>query len=49
MNRILVALLVAVSSAGFAQTSPSEPVQRANWLPAPKEQGFSLVIRAYWR
>jgi hypothetical protein len=27
---------------------PTDPVQRANWLPAPREGGFSLYIRAYW-
>jgi hypothetical protein len=28
--------------------APSDPVQRANWLPAPKGADFSLFIRAYW-
>jgi hypothetical protein len=27
---------------------PSDPVQRANWLPAPKDADFSLYVRAYW-
>ena len=27
--------------------APSDPVQRANWLPAPKGD-FSLYVRAYW-
>jgi len=27
--------------------APTDPVQRANWLPAPKGD-FSLYIRAYW-
>jgi hypothetical protein len=27
---------------------PSDPKQRANWLPAPKDGDFSLYIRAYW-
>jgi hypothetical protein len=27
--------------------TPSEPAQRANWLPAPRE-AFSLYLRAYW-
>ena len=27
---------------------PSDPVQRANWLPAPKDGDFSLYLRAYW-
>jgi hypothetical protein len=26
---------------------PTDPIQRANWLPAPKGD-FSLYIRAYW-
>jgi hypothetical protein len=26
---------------------PIDPVQRANWLPAPKGD-FSLYVRAYW-
>ena len=26
---------------------PTDPVQRANWLPAPKGE-FSLYVRAYW-
>lgn len=28
--------------------APSDPVQRANWLPAPKGDDFSLFVRAYW-
>jgi len=33
----------------YVQTAePTDPVQRANWLPAPKDGGFSLYIRAYW-
>ena len=28
--------------------APTDPVQRANWLPAPKGGDFSLYIRAYW-
>lgn len=27
--------------------APADPVQRANWLPAPKGN-FSLYVRAYW-
>ncbi|MCB8821636.1 DUF1254 domain-containing protein [Microvirga rosea] len=27
---------------------PADPVQRANWLPAPKGGDFSLYVRAYW-
>jgi hypothetical protein len=27
---------------------PSDAVQRANWLPAPKGDDFSLFVRAYW-
>jgi hypothetical protein len=27
---------------------PSDPVRRANWLPAPKGGDFSLYVRAYW-
>ena len=27
---------------------PADPVQRANWLPAPRGEDFSLYIRAYW-
>ncbi len=27
---------------------PSDPVQRANWLPAPNDGDFSLYMRAYW-
>jgi hypothetical protein len=27
--------------------APSDPVRRANWLPAPREP-FSLYLRAYW-
>jgi hypothetical protein len=29
-------------------TEPADPVQRANWLPAPKGQDFSLFMRSYW-
>jgi hypothetical protein len=28
--------------------APSDPHQRANWLPAPKDGDFSLYVRAYW-
>ncbi len=28
--------------------APSDPVQKANWLPAPEGEAFSLYIRAYW-
>ena len=27
---------------------PRDPVQRANWLPAPRDADFSLYVRAYW-
>ncbi|HEY1141403.1 MAG TPA: DUF1254 domain-containing protein [Lysobacter sp.] len=27
---------------------PSDPVQRANWLPSPKGADFSLYVRTYW-
>jgi len=27
---------------------PTDPLERANWLPAPKRGNFSLYIRAYW-
>lgn len=33
----------------YVQASePSDPIERANWLPAPKDGNFSLYIRAYW-
>jgi hypothetical protein len=28
--------------------APTEPAQRANWLPAPKDADFSLYMRSYW-
>ena len=28
--------------------APTDPHQRANWLPAPKDGDFSLYVRAYW-
>lgn len=28
--------------------APTDSVQRANWLPAPKAANFSLFLRAYW-
>jgi hypothetical protein len=28
--------------------APTDPQQRANWLPAPKDSDFSLYVRAYW-
>ena len=28
--------------------APTDPVQRANWLPAPAGEEFSLYVRAYW-
>ena len=27
---------------------PSDPMQRANWLPSPKKGDFSLYVRSYW-
>jgi hypothetical protein len=30
------------------QADPPPEVQRANWLPAPKDRDFSLYVRAYW-
>jgi hypothetical protein len=27
--------------------APTDPTQRSNWLPAPKDQDFSLYVRAY--
>jgi hypothetical protein len=33
----------------YVQTDePADPVQRANWLPAPEAQDFTLVLRACW-
>src|SRR5262245_28303333 len=29
-------------------TEPTDPVQRSNWLPAPKGDDFSLYVRSYW-
>ena len=28
--------------------APTDQKQRANWLLAPKDGGFSLYVRAYW-
>lgn len=28
--------------------APADAKQRANWLPSPKDGGFSLYVRAYW-
>jgi hypothetical protein len=28
--------------------APKDPAQRANWLPSPKNDDFSLYVRAYW-
>ena len=28
--------------------APSDPAQRAIWVPAPKGDDFSLFVRAYW-
>jgi hypothetical protein len=28
--------------------APTDPAQRANWLPSPSGEDFSLYIRAYW-
>lgn len=32
----------------YVQAEPPADAQRSNWLPAPKDQDFSLFIRAYW-
>ena len=31
----------------YVQADPPPDAQRANWLPAPKED-FSLFLRTYW-
>jgi hypothetical protein len=28
--------------------APMDPLQRANWLPAPQNADFSLFMRSYW-
>ncbi len=28
--------------------APTDPHQRANWLPAPKDGDFSLYVHAHW-
>lgn len=38
---------VEASSGAGQPSEPKDPVQRANWLPAPKGD-FSLYVRAYW-
>jgi hypothetical protein len=32
----------------YVQADPPPEAQRANWLPAPRDEDFSLFIRAYW-
>jgi hypothetical protein len=32
----------------LVQRDPPDDARRANWLPAPKSGGFSLVLRLYW-
>jgi hypothetical protein len=32
----------------YVQVDPPPEAQRANWLPAPKDADFSLIVRAYW-
>jgi hypothetical protein len=32
----------------YVQADPPPDAQKKNWLPAPKDQDFSLFIRAYW-
>jgi hypothetical protein len=32
----------------YVQADPPPEAQRANWLPAPKDAGFSLYLRTYW-
>lgn len=32
----------------YVQADPPEGDQRKNWLPAPKDEDFSLFMRAYW-
>jgi hypothetical protein len=32
----------------YIQHSPPEGEKRANWLPAPADEDFSLYVRAYW-
>jgi hypothetical protein len=31
----------------FQRNEPIDPAQRANWLPTPKSDDFSLYMRAY--
>jgi hypothetical protein len=32
----------------YVQAAAPEDAQRANWLPAPANEPFSLYLRAYW-
>jgi hypothetical protein len=32
----------------YVQADPPPDARRPNWLPAPKGEGFSLFMRAYW-
>jgi hypothetical protein len=33
----------------YVQSSePTDPLQKANWLPSPRSADFSLFVRAYW-
>jgi hypothetical protein len=33
----------------YVQASePTDAIQRANWLPSPKAEDFSLYVRTYW-
>ena len=46
-NKDLRAAADGVLTIYIQAEQPTDPVQRANWLPAPKGD-FSLYIRAYW-
>jgi hypothetical protein len=32
----------------YVQADPPPDARRANWLPAPQGEDFSLFMRAYW-
>jgi hypothetical protein len=47
-NKDLVASTDGSLTIYVRSDAPTDPAQRANWLPSPKDADFSLYIRAYW-
>ena len=47
-NKDLVSNADGTTTIYVQADAPTDPSQRANWLPSPKGKPFSLYVRTYW-